>query len=143
MEPSSTAYARRELRAARLGVEADSLAEPTPLGTVVPEGAIRLSDRLVAMRDADSDNWQVRTLDGAVLSAGSTRWREGAHRFAMALPASVGESLHADLAVTGWACPLTGALLAVDVHRRDEEPFHDIELDFESLTAPNRKDQQS
>jgi N-methylhydantoinase B len=124
-------------------VEADSLSDPEPVDTVVSESAIRLSDRLVALRDADSGDWQVRTLDGAVLSTGSTRWREGAHRFPLTMPASVGESLHADLAVTGWACPLTGALLAVDVHRRDEEPFHDIELDFESLTAFNRKDQQS
>lgn len=142
VEASSAAYGRRKLRAARLGVDADSIADPTPVETEVADGAIRLSDRLVAIRDDDSGDWQVRTLDGAVLSSGSTRWREGAHRFAMTLPTTVGDSLHVDLAVTGWACPLTGALLAVDVHRRDEEPFHDIDLDFESIAALNRKDQQ-
>lgn len=81
----------------------------------------------------------MRTVDGAVLSRGSTRWREGAHRFETALPPKAGDELHADLAVTGWACPpVTGALLAVDIHPRNEEPFHDLDLDFDSLTGDDR-----
>ncbi|MFI6705497.1 hypothetical protein ACIBF7_03630 [Nonomuraea sp. NPDC050478] len=93
------------------------------------EGAVRLSDRLIAVRDDTSGHWHVRTLDGAVLSVGSTRWREGAHRFQPDLPATSGATLHPDLTVTGLADPVTGALLAIDVHQRDQEPFHDIDLE--------------
>jgi N-methylhydantoinase B len=71
----------------------------------------------------------VRTLDGTVLSVGSTRWRMGAHRFSPALPPAAGATLHPELTVTGWADPATGALLAIDVHQRDQEPFHDIDVE--------------
>lgn len=97
---------------------------------------MRLGDRLIAVPAAGADGgWEVRTLDGATLSRGSTRWREGAHRFSPALPPTAGDTLHADLAVTGWACPKTGALLGIDVHLNDEEPCHDIELDLASLAV--------
>jgi N-methylhydantoinase B len=127
----ATANARRGIRAERLGVDVAQVADPAPVADAVPDGAVRLSDRLLACHDETNGTFQVRTLDGAVLSRGSTRWREGAHRFAMTLPA--GATLHEDLTVSGWACPRTGALLAVDVHLRGQEPFHDIELDFASL----------
>jgi hypothetical protein len=35
--------------------------------------------------------------------------------------------------MTGQYCPRTGRLLAVDVHRRDEEPADDIVLDLDSI----------
>ncbi|MFE2188251.1 hypothetical protein [Streptomyces sp. NPDC059455] len=63
---------------------------------------------------------------------GSTRWREDAARFAPQLPDQVVSSLHPDLTVTSWACPVSGHLLAVDVHRHDREPAHDLELDLAS-----------
>ena len=50
---------------------------------------------------------------------------------AVALPAQVTATLHHDLAISGWLCPVSGAQLAIDVHLVDEEPFHDIELDLQ------------
>lgn len=137
VDAAATAVARRGIRAARLGVDSAALSDPAPVTDDPVAGGIKLSDRLVAAR-GETGQWQVRTVDGAVLSRGSTRWREGAHRFEMALPPKVGDELHADLAVTGWACPVTGALLAVDIHPRNEEPFHDLDLDFDSLTGDDR-----
>jgi N-methylhydantoinase B len=34
------------------------------------------------------------------------------------------------LTATGWLCPITGCLLAVDVHPKDQKPFHDLDLDL-------------
>lgn len=137
VDQAATHAARRAARAARLGVDPDWLTDPAPVAGGPAEAGLRLADRLVAVRD-DAGQWQVRTIDGAVLSQGSTRWREGAHRLAMTLPAAAGRTLHDDLAVTGWACPATGALLAVDVHLRREEPFHDLDLDLDSIEGSAR-----
>ncbi|WP_323101303.1 hydantoinase B/oxoprolinase family protein [Intrasporangium sp. YIM S08009] len=128
VDTEATTRAQRAIRAARIGVAVDAVDDPTPVRDDLAAGAIRLADRVVATHDA-AGGWEARTLDGVVLSTGSTRWREGAHRFELTLPAASGRSLHADLTVTGWACPRTGALLGVDVHRRDEEPFHDLDLE--------------
>ncbi|MFI8092139.1 hydantoinase B/oxoprolinase family protein [Streptomyces sp. NPDC086080] len=130
---AATATARRNLRAARLGVDPAAVVDPVAVTGAVPDDAVRLGDRLLLVRDADTGHFQVRTPEGVVLSSGSTRWREGAHRFALTLPPSVGAPLHSDLTVTGWACPRTGSLLAVDVHLSDQEPFHDLDLDLASL----------
>lgn len=132
-----TAASRRGIRAARLGVDPASIQDPAPVSDDPVNGGVRLADRLVAV-SGGSGQWEVRTTDGAVLSTGSTRWRDGAHRFEMSLPPTVGDELHADLAVTGWACPTTGALLAVDVHLRAEDPFHDLDLDLTSLEGDIR-----
>ncbi|MBH0121928.1 hydantoinase B/oxoprolinase family protein [Rhodococcus sp. CX] len=137
VDETATAAARRGIRAARLGVDPATLTDPAPVTDDPTIDGVKLADRLVAVRDADGQ-WEVRTLDGAVLSHGSTRWREGAHRFAMTLPPAVGDELHSDLAITGWACPRTGALLAVDVHLRSEDPFHDLDLDVTSLEGDAR-----
>lgn len=134
VDDAETESLRRAIRAGRLGVAPGSLADPSPVNDDAVTGELRLADRLVAVRD-ETDGWIVRTTDGAVLSRGSTRWREGAHKFAMVLPAQIGDNLHTDLAVTGWACPVTGALLAVDVHLRDQEPLHDIDLHLTGLGA--------
>ncbi|MGW5147200.1 hydantoinase B/oxoprolinase family protein [Rhodococcus koreensis] len=137
VDDEATAVARRGIRAARLGVDPAAIQDPGPVDDGPIEGGVRLADRLVATT-GESGQWQVRTTDGAVLSMGSTRWREGAHRFEITLPPAAGDHLHADLAVTGWACPITGALLAVDIHPRDEEPFHDLDLDITSLAGAHR-----
>ncbi|MEV6161896.1 hydantoinase B/oxoprolinase family protein [Streptomyces sp. NPDC052052] len=135
VDAAATSTTRRAQRAARLGVEPAAVVDPVAVTEAVPDDAVRLGDRLLLARDAATGELQVRTAEGVVLSSGSTRWREGAHRFALTLPPSVGATLHADLTVTGWACPRTGALLAVDVHLRDQEPFHDLELDLELALA--------
>jgi N-methylhydantoinase B len=130
---------RREIRAQRLGRATEAVPEATaPVGPGArPAGCrddaqwIALSDRLHLVRAADG-TWHVQTVDGAVLVSGSTRWREGAVRISPALPDEVVATLHPELTVTGWACPQTGHLLAVDVHRRDQEPPHDLDLDLTS-----------
>lgn len=129
LDEAATTDLRRSIRAARLGVAPEALTEPVPVVNEPLEHGVRLADRLVAVRD-DAGVWEVRTVDGTVLSVGSTRWREGAHRFSPTLPAPVGATLHPDLTVTGWADPATGVLLAVDIHERDQEPFHDIDLEL-------------
>lgn len=137
IDAPATTTARRGIRAGRLGIDPATIQDPAPMKDTVVDGEVRLADRLVAT-PGDSGEWEVRTSDGAVLSRGSTRWRDGAHRFDLSLPSASGASLHPDLAVTGWACPLTGALLAVDVHLRDEQPLHDIDLDLDSLAGGAR-----
>jgi N-methylhydantoinase B len=71
---------------------------------------------------------EVHTAGGAVLCAGSTRWRAGAVARQID-PEAHGITLHADLAMTAFYCPATGVQLAVDVHRRGEDPFDDLDLE--------------
>lgn len=128
---------RRRLRAARLGRPVDAVLETTrpvdpvlpPVGLKTGESWLALGDRLRAIRGCDG-LWRVESLDGAVLSTGSTRWREGASSYAIELPDRVGATLHERLTATGWLCPRTGHLLAVDIHLKDEPPIHDLELDL-------------
>ncbi len=74
---------------------------------------------------------QVVTRAGAVLSTGDTRWRAGAIRMTRD-QTEPGHRirLHPDLCATLWLCPLSGALLAVDIHRRDGLPGDDIVLEL-------------
>lgn len=66
---------------------------------------------------------------GAVLSEGSTHWRQGAVRRQLEMPQpGIPVQLHADLAMTAWYCPIAGDLLAVDVHERDRRPVDDVAL---------------
>jgi N-methylhydantoinase B len=128
---------RREARAVRLGQPADEVPDcednldpaARPAGAKEGEGWLPLSDRLRAIRDSQGD-WRVETAAGAVLCTGSTRWRSGAIALALLLPPRVGATLHEHLAVTGWLCPVSGHLLAVDVHLKDEGPFDDVDLDL-------------
>jgi N-methylhydantoinase B len=139
VEAAQTARLRRELRAERLGISIDSVPEHTepiepdavPVGLAPGARWLALSDRLRLVRD-DDGSWHVRTVDGAILVEGSTRWRQGAVRFEPRLPDEVVSTLHPDLTVTAWACPVSGHLLAVDVHRRGQVPAHDLDLDLAS-----------
>jgi N-methylhydantoinase B len=70
---------------------------------------------------------EIRTVAGAVLCTGSTRWRSGAVARPVD-PGGYGITLHEDLAMTAFYCPLSGLLLSVDVHRRGEPPLDDIDL---------------
>ena len=74
---------------------------------------------------------QVVTKAGAVLSIGHTHWRAGAHKVtAQSAAKEHAILLHQDLAMTTYYCPVSGAQLAVDVHRKDEPPTDDIILDL-------------
>ena len=134
-----TALRRREIRAARLGRDVESVpllptqVEPdtAPAGLVNGEAWMALGDRLRIIRDTHGA-YRVETVDGALLVRDSTRWREGAQVSRLGLPPQVVGTLHHDLAVTVWLCPVTGAQLAVDVHLMGEEPFHDLDLTLDS-----------
>ena len=130
-DETATAALRRKIRSDRIGrdVPADTARvsdDPPPL--VAGEKWLPLGDRVRAIVSPDGA-WRSETIDGVVLSRGSTRWREGAQAFAIRLPEQVVGQLHADLAVRGWACPVTGHLLAVDIDWKDGEAFDDFEID--------------
>ncbi|KAE8765743.1 hydantoinase B/oxoprolinase family protein [Georgenia thermotolerans] len=141
-DAAETARLRRQARAQRLGVATDRVPETCrsldpalpPAGLRAGERWLPLSDRLRAIRGTDG-TWRVGTVDGALLVTGSTRWRRGAHRVALALPERAGATLHEDLAVTGWACPVTGHLLAVDVHPAGTDPIDDLDLSLDDRAA--------
>jgi N-methylhydantoinase B len=76
----------------------------------------------------------VRTLAGAVLCTGHTRWREGAVAKTVD-PSAHSITLHADLTMTAFYCPVSGAQLAVDYHRADESPVDDLDLTFATSTV--------
>lgn len=123
VDDPGTAAQRRALRAQRLG-DAPT-ADPVEDGPGRPLGP---GLRLVH----DDGEWQVRSRAGAVLARGSTAWRAGARRRHLD-PRSLGLTLHAELTLTEWVCPLSGESLAVDVHRVDEEPIEDLLLDLTAL----------
>jgi N-methylhydantoinase B len=121
---AETEALRARLREARIG----GVQPARPVGGTV---VLPLGPAMDLVRAGET--LQVVTKAGAVLAAGHTRWREGAvgHRLARgALPHRV---LHEELAMTAWYCPLAGTLLALDIHRADEAPAHDIDLDLAAL----------
>lgn len=89
-------------------------------GILVPlQGALCLA--------RDADGVHIASAAGFVLATGHTRWRAGAvaERFERA-PGGTGITLHAGLCITAHYCPGSGALLAVDVHERDQPPLDDL-----------------
>jgi N-methylhydantoinase B len=84
------------------------------------------------------DEVQVMSRGGAVLSRGSTRWRQGAVKGKTPLPECLGIRLHERLTMTSYYCPSTGQMLAVDVHEADREPTDDVVLDCNSLRGAER-----
>jgi N-methylhydantoinase B len=125
-DDAATADLRVTMRAARIGASStvDSNSDMTgqPLGP-----ALRLVER--------DGRVEVHSIAGAVLSTGTTRWRAGAVARPVD-PAAHGITLHADLAMTAYYCPRSGLQLAVDVHRRDDPPFDDIDLRVASEGRP-------
>ncbi|MFC8511836.1 hydantoinase B/oxoprolinase family protein [Streptomyces sp. NPDC057257] len=83
-----------------------------------------------------ADGVEVRTIAGAVLSRGTTRWRAGAVARSVD-PTAHGITLHEDLTMTAFSCPVSGIQLAVDVHRRDQSPLDDLELHVPAAADPN------
>lgn len=81
---------------------------------------------------------------GCILSTGDTRWRRGAiaHTYDQQ-PPEYRITLHAELALTAFYCPASGALLAIDVHRRGETTVDDLVLDLEALAAAPRDDKRA
>lgn len=141
VDHDATVLYRHQRRADRLGVAPVQLpGAPSTVGPDVPpadmgddERWLALSDHLRVVTDG-TGHGRVQTLAGSVLCTDSTRWREGAVRIAVELPSRVGYALHRDLQSTGWVCPTSGVLLAVDIHLAAEDPLHDVQL---HLNSPN------
>jgi N-methylhydantoinase B len=134
----ATLARRRALRAARLGVAVEQVpADPGPAspdaappGQADGERWLSLGDRLRLVHGPGG--WRVVTTGGALLCRDHTRWRTGAALHTMRLPAASHVTLHPDLTVTACCCPVTGALLAVDLHTVGTKPAHDLDLDLSS-----------
>jgi N-methylhydantoinase B len=118
VDADGTRERRLAIRTERLG--APPSAEPD---RDAPGRALGPALRLVQ----EDGTVEVRSTGGAVLSRGSTRWRAGALRRRVD-PGAHHIRLHEDLAMTAHYCPLSGELLSVDVHRRDEEPVEELLL---------------
>jgi N-methylhydantoinase A/oxoprolinase/acetone carboxylase beta subunit/N-methylhydantoinase B/oxoprolinase/acetone carboxylase alpha subunit len=120
-DDDATLAARLALRRERLGSaptgEPDPRAPGMQLGT-----ALRVS--------SGADGIEVRTRAGALLSRDSTRWRSGAVSRNVD-PNDYEIVLHEELTMTGFFCPISGEMLSLDVHRRGDEPFDDLDLDLE------------
>jgi N-methylhydantoinase B len=136
LDKAATEAKRRALRMVRLNGRA-AICETLRLETL--ESVARLGPNLCVVRDGGT--LKVVSAAGAVLSSGSTRWREGAVKHETAAPPWAHKiRLHADLRMTSFYCPRSGALLAVDVHGAHQAPLDDIELDLSKLekhTAEN------
>jgi N-methylhydantoinase B len=118
LDPRATTAERARLRDERLGYAAqEPLRDP---------GGLALGPALRLVRRGGVA--EVRTTGGAVLCTGSTRWRAGAVARRVD-PEPYGITLHEDLAMTAFYCPRSGVQLAVDVHRHDEDPFDDLDLE--------------
>jgi N-methylhydantoinase B len=111
---------RLERRSERLG------SAPTKGPDLLAPGA-QLGPALRLVKD--SDGVEVRTRAGAVLARNSTRWRKGAVARNVS-PEELQIVLHKELMMTGYYCPLSGEILSLDVHRRDDEPLDDLDLDL-------------
>lgn len=124
LDTARTAERRAALRDERLGRPADAGDDGAAGDATWPVGP--------AMQLVRTDGtWQLRSA-GGTLATGSSAWRGEALAGAVERPPGA-QPLHPELTMTGQYCPRSGRLLAVDVHRRDEEPVDDILLDLGSV----------
>jgi N-methylhydantoinase B len=131
IDSEATRDLRRDMRAARIGHEVDI--DPQ---TDAPGRALGPALRITIGPSGP----EVRSTAGALLSVGHTRWREGAVARRVD-PTDHGITLHAELAMTAFYCPVSGVQLAIDCHRTDQAPVDDLDLTFDSNSEPH--DQRS
>ena len=127
---------RQSLRKQRLAAKSKTVTAPAGRSGIARDaetvGHIGESLRLVR------SGGQIHVVSdaGAVLSSGTTKWRDGAHKITRDQPAKEHcILLHEQLALTTYYCPISGAQLAVDIHRKDEQPSHDVVLDMRAVNA--------
>ena len=129
----ATQRLRDEMRMSRVGVAitAESrFCRNGPLAVLGPSLFVAQDER----------GLHVVTPAGCILATGHSRWREGAVKATLAkVPHSHLITLHDELRVTVWYCPATGLQLAVDLHRHDEEPLHDIDVDLAKLVEQQKE----
>jgi N-methylhydantoinase B len=122
LDRAETEFRRSEMRAARIG-------GLKPARRIAADTVMPIGPAMQLVRNADG--FHVVSAAGHVLCSGDTNWRSGAVRApAPHMPKRV---LHAELTMTAWYCPASGMLLALDIHRKDEAPRDDIELDLAAL----------
>lgn len=127
VDEAATNALRREMRQKRIGGK-------TPAGKAPFRGEILSEISSHLHLGYDERGYVVVTSAGAVLSVGDTRWRSAAvAERSDSLPPELRIKLHEQLVATRYYCPLSGALLAVDVHERDTEPVDDVILDLDVL----------
>lgn len=138
VDQTKTTAKRHKLRMARLEGSKTTCAT---LGPGHHATVVKLGPNLSLVRT--DDEFHVVTAASAVLSTGTTCWRKGAVKLETSAPPSAHKiSLHVDLRMTSFYCPQSGALLAVDVHRADELPLDDVELDLSKLTKHETNNNQ-
>lgn len=117
---------RASLKQARLGGQRISTVN-APEPNAREEG--RLNENLRLVRDRRGVH--VVSPANHILCTNTTAWRTGSVSRTMdTAPDAAQIILHQDLALTQWFCPVSGALLAVDVHRRTAQPVDDVLLEL-------------
>ncbi|MGE4125147.1 MAG: hydantoinase B/oxoprolinase family protein [Pusillimonas sp.] len=126
IDRQATEARRSQLKQARLG--ADRLEHATePKNDAQQLG--RLNDALRLVRDGRGVH--VVSPANHILCSNTTAWRAGSiARTQTRAPEQAQIVLHHDLAMTEWFCPVSGALLAVDIHRCTETPVDDVLLEL-------------
>lgn len=128
-DDAATEGQREKIRKNRVG-RFDT--DPAKRSSVAPVAS--LSEGLFIAQDERGTHVVSRA--GYILSTGNTAWRNGAKSVTYErLPDWHRIDLHADLRCTLQYCPASGALLAVDFHRKDEKPIDDLLLNPDSIAA--------
>lgn len=93
----------------------------------LPRNSVHIDDHLVIAHGLDS---AVYACDcGTVLAPADRDWKpQACHAELEAEDLGAKVRLHPGLRVDAYACPGCGALLAVDVRARDDEPLREFEL---------------
>jgi N-methylhydantoinase B len=126
LDAEATRTLRASLRAERIGgraKRADCPPDATTIGDIGP------ALRLVRV----GRELHVVSRSGATLARGSTRWRAGAVRAPFAPSRTL--RLHEGLEMSSFYCPVSGELLAVDVHEKGTIPPDDIILELASVES--------
>jgi N-methylhydantoinase B len=121
LDAGATRTLRAAVRAERLGGRSMRADCPPGAPTI---GEIGPALRLVRV----GTEVHVVSRSGATLARGSTRWREGAIRAPFATSRML--RLHEGLEMSSFYCPVSGELLAVDVHEKGAIPPDDIILEL-------------
>ena len=126
-DAAATERQREAIRKARVGAF-----DTNPARRSAAQPIASLSESLFVVQDERGTHVVSRA--GYILATDSTAWRKGAKSKTFdKLPENYRIELHADLCCTVHYCPASGAQLAVDFHRKGEQPTDDLVLDFTTL----------
>jgi N-methylhydantoinase B len=127
VDDGATERQREAIRKGRVGTF-----DTDPAKRSAAKPVASLSEGLLVAQDERGTH--VTSRAGYILATGSTAWRKGAKSVTFeTLPERYRIDLHADLCCTVHYCPASGSQLAVDFHRKGEQPADDLLLDLASL----------